>query len=86
MLKLQTYKNLTYVYQRNYITLYNDSVVNFASETGQHKLWAGALYNYNHSYFIPDSAPRGLYTFRQTDTLGNSGPTYINISFVAMIN
>jgi hypothetical protein len=59
-------RNMTYDYQVSYSTFYNDRMVNYTSYAGHKEAKTLHVYSYNHTYFIPDSAPSGIYTFLTT--------------------
>lgn len=82
-----TTKDLELYYNATSTTYYDGKIVNFTSQPPGHvRTYAGHTYYQNTTYFIPDSAPKGLYTFRQANVGTHHTDTYINITFVAMVN
>lgn len=81
-----TTKDLEMYFNATSTTYYNGKIVNFTSQNGHVRTYAGHTYSHNITYFIPDSAPKGLYTFQQTHESTKSAKTYINITFVTAIS
>ncbi len=59
-------RNMTYDYVVRFSTFYNDKMVNYTSYAGHKDVKTLKVYSYNNTYFIPDYAPSGMYTFVTT--------------------